>query len=110
MLKAILFADDATVYASSSSLSYLAGLINHELSILADWFKANKLSVNVGKTNFIVFTKRRQQDVVNITLDGENIARKEVVKFLGVFVDQHLSWSEHVKHCKTKIVTSLISL
>ncbi len=47
MLKAILFADDATVYASSSSLSYLAGIINHELSILADWFKANKLSVNV---------------------------------------------------------------
>ncbi len=36
---------------------------------------------------FIIFTKRRQQDVVNITLDGENISRKEVVKFLEVFVD-----------------------
>ncbi len=110
MIYQTLFADDATAYASSSSLSYLGGLINHELSILADWFKAKKLSVNVGKTNFIVFTKRRQQDVVNITLDGENIARKEVVKFLGVFVDHHLSWSEHVKHCKTKIVSALYAL
>ncbi len=43
MLKAIVFADDATVYASSPSLSYLVGRIKHELSVLADWFKANKL-------------------------------------------------------------------
>ncbi len=39
MLKAILFADDATVYASSSSLPDLARHINHELRILANWFK-----------------------------------------------------------------------
>ena len=43
MLKAILFADGATVYAASSSLSYLVGLINHELSLLAYWFRAIKL-------------------------------------------------------------------
>ncbi len=58
ILEENLLADDATVYASSSSLSYLVGLINRELSILADWFKANKLSVNVGKANYIVLTKR----------------------------------------------------
>ncbi len=88
---------------------HLVGLINHELSTLADYFKANELSVNVGKTNFIVFTKRRQQGAVNVTLDGENTSRKEV-NFLGVFVDQHLSCSKHVKHCKTKIVSTLYAL
>ena len=80
MLTAILFTDDATVYASLS----LPDLVR--LSILADWFKANKLSVNVAQTNFIVFTKHRQGNAVNIYLNGENISRKEV-KFLGAFVD-----------------------
>lgn len=82
-LKAILFADVATIYASPSSLPDLITLINHEMSILADYFKANKLSVNVAKRNFILFTKHRKYDAVNITLDCENISRKEVA--LGVF-------------------------
>ncbi len=52
------------------------------------------------KDKFCCIYETRQQDDVNITLDGENITRKDVVKLLGVFVDQDLSWSEHVKHCK----------
>ncbi len=85
--------------------------MNHELIIiLADWFKENNLSVNVGKTHFIVFTKRRQHNGVSITFDGENISRKEVMKFFRGIVDQHLSWSEHIKQCKTKIVFALYAL
>ncbi len=43
LLKAILFADDATVYVSSTNLEQLVYCINQELDILADWFKANRL-------------------------------------------------------------------
>ena len=78
LLKAILFADDATMYASSKNLEQLVYCINRELDILADWFKANKLSLNVTKTNFILFTKRRQQYNIRIILDGQEISRKNL--------------------------------
>ena len=110
LLKAILFADDATVYASSKNLEQLVYCINQELDILADWFKANKLSLNVTKTNFILFTKRRQQYNIRIILDGQEISRKTFVKFLGIVVDHHLNWEEHIRQCKMKVVSALFAL
>ena len=87
LLTAILLADDATVYASSKNLEHLVYCI--KLGILADWFKANKLSLNVAKTNFIPFTQRQQQYNIRIILDGQEISRKTFVKFLGIVVDHH---------------------
>ncbi len=59
ILKSILFADDSTAYISSPSLETLVHTVNAELAILSDWFKANKLLLNVEKTNFIVIGKNR---------------------------------------------------
>ena len=56
--KSILFADDTTVYASSDSLSLLYNIINSELNSLADWFHANKLSLNIGKTHYVLFSQQ----------------------------------------------------
>ncbi len=46
---ALLFADDSTVYLSGSSLPELVNIVNYELNILCEWFKCNKLSLNVDK-------------------------------------------------------------
>ena len=55
--KSILFADDTTVYISGEDVTYLTRCLNHDLSQLNDWFRANKLSLNANKTNYIVFNK-----------------------------------------------------
>lgn len=47
--KAILFADDTTLYSSASDITNLYHHVNSDLQILSDWFKANKLSLNVSK-------------------------------------------------------------
>ena len=49
--KAILFADDTTLYINYKHVTELFNLINHDLNSLAKWFKSNKLSLNIGKTN-----------------------------------------------------------
>ncbi len=65
-LKSILFADDSTVYYTSKSLDILTRTINNELAQLSDWFKANKLSLNIGKTNFVLIGKNQHADNVRI--------------------------------------------
>ena len=51
--KTILYADDTTIYVSGKNLGNLREIINSEISILSDWFRANKLSLNEGKTNYM---------------------------------------------------------
>ena len=53
--KSILFADDTTIYLSSNDIPYLFTQLNQELQMLTDWFRANKLSLNVAKTNYMLF-------------------------------------------------------
>src|SRR5678815_3385467 len=72
LLRFILFADDSNVFLSHSSYDKLIQLANEELSLAADWFKANKLSLNVSKTNYIIFrTPNKTIPVTNndLTID-----------------------------------------
>ena len=68
LTKSILFADDTTIYLSSNNISYLYTTMNGELLKLTDWFRANKLSLNISKTNYILFTYQNRQVVTNIDL------------------------------------------
>ena len=57
----ILFADDTNLFYSHDNVSSLMSLINSELSMLSEWFQANKLSVNISKTNYIIFKPRQKK-------------------------------------------------
>ena len=51
----ILFADDTTLYISNKNTTYLKWCLEHDLSLLLDWFRANKLTLNLSKTQFLLF-------------------------------------------------------
>ena len=57
----ILFADDTTIYIANKSISTLYEILSHELANLSDWFRANKLSLDILKTNFILFSNTEKQ-------------------------------------------------
>ncbi len=97
-LRAILFADDSTVYGSSKSLSTLVRNTQDDTNKLNDWLCANKLSLNIHKTNFIVFSLKPVTDPINI--NGTRINREFSTKFLGVYIDQTLNWGEHCKNAR----------
>ena len=99
LLEFTLFADDTTIFLSSSDPTSLVDTLNAELNLVSSWFKANKLSLNHAKTNFIFFTKsRRSQDIIllPVKIDNTSINRVSSSKFLGVIIDQNLSWTEHI--------------
>ena len=67
-----------------------------ELEKLKIWFRLNKLSLNVSKTNFVMVCKNKPQTDYNIYFDGETIERVSKTTFLGVITDDKMSWKNHV--------------
>lgn len=57
ILKIINFADDTTAYNSNKSIIKVFDDVNKDFKILINWFKSNKLSLNIIKTNCILFRK-----------------------------------------------------
>ena len=82
--------------------------INREMVNISNWIICNKLSLNVEKTNFIVFSKKKlTEDLPPISVNGSHIERVNSIKFLGVIIDDKLSWNNHINHIKNKVSKSI---
>jgi hypothetical protein len=97
------FADDTNLFFSHHDLIYLYNLtniINIGLLNLSDWFKANKQSLNIKKSNYIIFRRRQKRQITSFPLykNDHELHRTDHVVFLGVTLDEHLSWSLHISH------------
>jgi hypothetical protein len=111
--KCILFADDTTVYLSSFNLPKLYDSLNYDLNNLTDWFRANKLSLNIGKTMYLLFRKKYDNtntNDYNLNIGSERIKRVQHTKFLGLIIDEQLQWTAHIKHVKSKLSSSLYAI
>ena len=103
-LSCIQFADDTTLYFTHKNLRVLQACVDHDLSILTDWFKANSLTLNVGKTNVLLFDYRKKQNSsLETHIAGTMIKSVRTTKFLGVVLDNKLSWKDHYEQLKCKI-------
>ena len=70
--------------------------MSNELDKLHAWFTVNKLPLNISKTNYILFGRRRCiADNVSITMGKIPISMVKVTKFLGVNIDDNLTWKDH---------------
>ena len=73
ILSIIVFADDTNLFFSHKNLFSLKETMNRELSMVASWLSANKLSLNIKKTHFIIFKSRwkKSNQNVSITINNE---------------------------------------
>ena len=101
----ILYADDTCVLLRSTDLSKLIKLIKSELNLLSTWFKSNKLSLNTGKTFYMVFHRARLKPNNNndIIMVGNILTKVNSAKYLGVIIDHKLNWIDHIAYVKNKI-------
>ena len=99
----LLFADDTSALVSGNNLVDLQNIVNNDLANVVKWLNSNKLSLNVNKSNFILFSNKKVEHELNIILDGKSLERVESTKFLGVIVDERLSWKQHIKYVKSKV-------
>ena len=117
---AILFADDTNLTSSLCSFDVnidnncnslqLSTNINKELKNIQMWLEINKLSLNVKKTKFIIF-QHKQRNIENLipqlNLSEQIIDRVTDFDFLGLTIDQHLTWNGHVQKISNNISRSL---
>ena len=106
LMKFILFADDTTILCSDKNSDQLIKTINEELDRLYNWFSANKLSLNVSKTNYLLFYKDNTSNNP-IKINNEIIEKASVSKFLGVYLDDQLNWKYHINHVIAKLSKTL---
>ena len=87
-----MFVDDTNLFLLGINVDDLFSDMYCELNKISLWFKANKLLLNLTKTKHSLFTF---------------IERKNVTKFLGVLIDENLSWKQHINNVSTKISKSI---
>ena len=82
LLTFVLFADDTNIFCSSTSLHDLQDTINRELAKLFVWFSVNRLSLNLGETNYMLFHTRPPDNVLVLTINNVALPRVSATKLL----------------------------
>jgi len=102
---AVMYADDSNLFNEGPDLHVLEFKMNESLKDISLWLKVNKLSLNIDKTHFLIFKNRRKLIDYEpiIMIDSKVINRVYSTKFLGVYVDDSLTWKCHIDHVCKKI-------
>ena len=104
LCSSILFADDTTIYKSHKNIDFLVWCVKQDLELLLDWFKANKLTLNLGKSVCMLYSPKKSSVAkINIVVDGITLPMATETKFLGVWMDSKLNWSTQLEKVIMKI-------
>ena len=94
-----LFADDANLFCEAKNLSALETTVNCELTNVYIWVWANRLSLNIDKSNYVLFhpPKRNIQSFsFSLSLNNHKFKREYCIKYLGLMIDSNLNWKKQV--------------
>ena len=109
-LKFFFFADDTNIYFESDDLIKLEKTVNKELQKLYLWLNVNRLSLNVSKTNLIIFHPYNKplKQYITLKITNKAIMEKDNIKYLGVVIDSQLNWKKHILTLSNKLVDALV--
>ena len=99
------FADDTNLLNFNSCVKSINKQVNYDLRNLSNWLKANKISLNVGKTELVLFTSSKKQlDCdLKIKLNGKRFYGTDSVKYLGIQIEKRLTWKQQINHVAFKL-------
>ena len=102
-----MLADDTNFFYSHMNIKTLFETVNKELNNVNEWFKANKLSLNTKKTEYTFFHKLSKKDNIPLLLQKLKIIdilirRSNQIKFLGIVVDENITWNDHINIVEKK--------
>ena len=107
-----LFADDANLFYEAKNLSALETTVNCELANVYTWLCANRLSLNIDKSNYVLFhppQRNIQRFSFSLSINNQQLKREYCIKYLGLMIDSNLSWKKQVE-CVVKKVRRGISI
>ena len=109
LIFSVLFADDSNLFLTDKNPNELIKIMNKEISHVVNWLNINKLSINLKKTHYMIFRKRRVKLHITETLCINNVKIDQIdkTKFLGVVIDPYLNFHDHIAYLRGKIARSL---
>ena len=104
--------DDTNSFCSNKEIKPLFFKANLELEKISEWFQPNELSLNEDKTRFTLFDRPQDRDNLPLRLpalkiNDYEIKRSSSIKFLGILVNEHLSWIDHINTLESKLSKNL---
>ena len=100
-----MYAYDTAVYCSSKNVQHIETVLTGELGLINNWLKDNSLFLNKTKTECVLFGSRQRLSdvpVFTVSIDGFRIKHVTRYTYLGLVLEQTLSWNEHVTHLISK--------
>jgi len=107
LFRTITFADDTNLFAVGPNLDTLCTSVNVELGLLKNWFDCNRLCLNISKTCFQLYTSKMNYMEPCLLINNVEIKREPSVKFLGVIVDEQLSFKAHIEYVAKKVALGI---
>ena len=102
-LECVQFADDTSLTFGHKNKKFLTFAIEHDLATIQDWFQANKLTLNISKSVYVVFGDPSDTlKNLTITIGGIKIPRVRHAKILGLWIDEKMTWNTHVDKTSNK--------
>ncbi len=100
-----LYADDGTIVICGKDFNELENNILHDLNLIRNWLKNNKLLLNIKKSSYMIINlnHRNIQDM-NISIDGQLLTRVNVVKILGIYFDDRICFDHHIGKTSSKVL------
>ena len=98
-----LLVNDANLTASHYNKDALAKLVKNELVRISNWMKINKLTINYTKTDYIIITNKTEKLNYTAKIDQTKIRQSECVKYLGILLDNSLSWKAQIERVSAKL-------
>ena len=100
------FTNDIGLLNIKDNMHAISRTLNKGLRELSFWLYANKIALNVEKTEIILFkTRAKNYDAdLKIKLCRKRIYASQYVKYLGVFIDENLNWEKHINEISTKLI------
>ena len=104
-----LFADNASLFFKHKDINILESEINSELANVHIWLSANKLSLNIEKSNFVIFhpVQKRIPKQVILCINNQSLTEENCIRYLGVYIDSNISWKSHINYIAKKIKRSI---
>ena len=103
----ILFADDAALVISAKTLKKLTNNLKIQSKLFFNWLVINKLTLNYKKTKYMIFQRKgipqKLLKKIKLNINKNNIKQVSTFKYLGIYLDDKLTWREHLQNLQTKL-------
>jgi hypothetical protein len=105
-----MYADDATLHVNDRNIQVIEQKLQNDLNVIDTWCHKNNMAVNPSKTTCMVITSKRQanrETDLKLFINHVQIKNVKCQKLLGIYIDNTLSWKEHINKTCSKVVSKI---